>query len=163
MASPEREDNHKFEYRHIMHVKSTTSLEESNEDFDASVIEKYRQMDAGTYVKPGGVRIPGTHDLRHDPAKLHADVKAVLEEQESKPAENPVPVAPVAVEPTAGVTAWNTAPGEIANGDLKAVPRKGGAWYDVVDSSGQKVNKTPIRKKEALAFVDEANRGTPTE
>ena len=48
-------------------------------------------------------------------------------------------------------------------GMLEARPRKGGVWYDVFDETGNKVNKTPVRKKEALAFVEESNRGKVTD
>ena len=44
---------------------------------------------------------------------------------------------------------------------LKAVHRSHG-WYDVMDADGNKINPTPVRKKAAEAFVNEANQGKAT-
>ena len=149
-------DAHFFEYRNIRHVKTTTELEQTNDDFDKTVIEKYEQIAAGTYQKSD--RAPGTHDLRHDPAKLHKDVEAVLAQK----SEVAAPELAKAKEPAAVVTMAVKGP-SLGEGELNAVPRNNShAWYDVIDSKGEKVNKTPVRKKEALAFVEEANRGKPT-
>ncbi len=135
MSEPGTGLNVSFTYRNIAHVEALREGQ-TEDDFRAEVIERYRRLDA----KRDGVPEPVETKPAPKPKRPKPDMPV------AKPVEEPDTAEPqVKLEQ-----------------DYRVIAAKGVGWYNVVDGAGVPANSKALRKAIAEELAKQMNKpGNP--
>ena len=127
-----------FTYKNINHVAKIPEEYENEDDHKAAVIEKYRKLEGKPDKNVVTIQVPDKTVFEEEDDGVKLGTGIVIQEAD----KNMVYGEDL------------TVPSKLT---YRVVSGKGNAWFNVVNAEGKQVNDKPMRKTEALAYVDKLN------